>query len=314
MDGLKGQLTSSLQFKLSAWLTLVIVGVAVAAGIFSFKSAFEEANELQDDQLRQIAAVLRRQNIPLTHPTQPSYEHGIEADSLVVLQVLSKMNQGAPSPDNTSIAFPLDMKDGIQTVTADQQSWRVVVETLDSGQRIVIGQRTSTRDEIARDGAQNTLLPFMLLIPLLLLLVGELIRGTLKPVRHLAHDLDKRSQDDLRELSASDIPTEIVPFVVSINRLLARVSQSMVVQRRFLADAAHELRTPLTALTLQAERLDSADMSEEARGRLVALQDGLKRSRLLWISCWLWLVPRTHRPPPFSRYQCVPFFCTFAKI
>jgi hypothetical protein len=34
---------------------------------------------------------------------------------------------------------------------------------------------------------------------------------------------------------------------VAINRLLARVGQSMESQRRFVADAAHELRSPLTA-------------------------------------------------------------------
>ena len=50
------------------------------------------------------------------------------------------------------------------------------------------------------------------------------------------------------------------PFVVAINRLLARVDQSMDTQRRFIADAAHELRSPLTAMSLQAERLADAHL------------------------------------------------------
>jgi len=63
--------------------------------------------------------------------------------------------------------------------------------------------------------------------------------------------------------------------------LLARVDHSMEVQRRFVADAAHELRSPLTALSLQAERLDQADMSDLARERLMKLRRGIERSRNL---------------------------------
>ena len=152
---------------------------------------------------------------------------------------------------------------------------------MDGGSRIVIGQQTSVRDEIARDSALRTLLPFVILIPILLLLVGELIRQMLKPVKELANELDTRSQEDLRALSEVHIPNEIRPFVVAINSLLNRVKESMSTQRRFLADAAHELRTPMTALALQAERLDASDMSVQARERLTALKGGLGRSRQL---------------------------------
>jgi two-component system OmpR family sensor kinase len=62
MDGRKGKMSRSLQFRLSLWLSLTIVLVAVAAGFLSASSAFNEAIELQDDQLRQTAAWLQRQH------------------------------------------------------------------------------------------------------------------------------------------------------------------------------------------------------------------------------------------------------------
>ena len=79
----------------------------------------------------------------------------------------------------------------------------------------------------------------------------------------------------------SMLPAEVRPFAVAINRLLARVSQSMESQRRFVADAAHELRSPLTAMSLQAERLAEAEMSSVARERLTVLRQGIERGRSL---------------------------------
>jgi two-component system OmpR family sensor kinase len=55
----------------------------------------------------------------------------------------------------------------------------------------------------------------------------------------------------------------------------------MDAQRRFVADAAHELRSPLTAMSLQAERLADAPMSEQAHERLATLQQGIERGRNL---------------------------------
>ena len=65
MDGFKKCLNDSVQLKLSFSLSLSIFVVAVVAGVFSFVSAFDEAHELQDDTLRQVAALFVRQPLPL---------------------------------------------------------------------------------------------------------------------------------------------------------------------------------------------------------------------------------------------------------
>lgn len=61
MAGRQERVRQSLQFRLSLWLSLTIILVAATAGFLSFSSAFDEAIELQDDQLRQTAALLQRQ-------------------------------------------------------------------------------------------------------------------------------------------------------------------------------------------------------------------------------------------------------------
>lgn len=281
MDGSQVQIGQSLQAKLSAWIAAVIAVLALAAGVFSFGMAFQEANELQDDQLHQIAILANSHNLLLSPKDAAAIDAEIDPESRVILQVLQPAGATTTRAGSTVLNLPVNLPDGIQTVTVNDETWRILVKPLDTGIRIAVGQQTSVRNEIARNSAMRTLLPFVVLIPILLLLVSELIRQMFKPVKQLALDLDQRDPQDLREVADDHVPSEIHPFVIAINQLLSRVAQSMAVQRRFLADAAHELRSPLTALSLQAERLASSDLSAQARQRLDALQSGLQRSRQL---------------------------------
>ena len=116
---------------------------------------------------------------------------------------------------------------------------------------------------------------------LLLLVVGDLVRKLFRPIATLAAQIDQRAEQELHPIDEQHLPTEVRPFVVAINRLLARVAQSMDSQRRFVADAAHELRSPMTALSLQAERLAATDLPAPARERLQPLARGIERSRQL---------------------------------
>ena len=61
MDGVKRRLGQSIQLRLSLWLTIAVLLSAVAAGVFSFKAAFHEANEIQDLQLKEVAALVTAQ-------------------------------------------------------------------------------------------------------------------------------------------------------------------------------------------------------------------------------------------------------------
>jgi two-component system OmpR family sensor kinase len=78
------------------------------------------------------------------------------------------------------------------------------------------------------------------------------------------------------------VPSELQPFIGSINRLLKRIAVMLEHQRRFVALSAHELRTPITAISIQAENVDTAELSSDTRNRLEALKEGVRRTvRLL---------------------------------
>ncbi len=282
MDGLKKRLNESIQLKLSFTLSLAILVVAIVAGVFSFLSAFDEAHELQDDVLRQVAQLMDRQRLSPAPLTTNTHLKDVDEESRVIVQRLDETNPSQVDVDaGGPLSLPTTLADGLHTLEISGETFRVLVKTLDAGGRIAVAQESGFRNEIARDGALRTVMPFLILVPVLLLIVADLVRKMFQPIAALSKEIDQRAEQELHPIEGRHLPVEVRPFAMAINRLLERVGQSMDSQRRFVADAAHELRSPLTAISLQAERLANAEMSSLARERLMVLRQGIERGRSL---------------------------------
>jgi len=282
MDGFKRRLNESVQLKLSVTLSMAILVVAIVAGVFSFLSAFDEAHELQDDVLRQVAQLMDRQHLSPDAPTTDTRLKDPDEESRVIVQRLGEISNSAAGVDaGVALPLPSTLSDGLHTLELGSETFRVLVKTTTVGERIAVAQESGFRNEIARDGALRTVMPFLILVPVLLLIVADLVRKMFRPIAALSKEIDQRAEQELHPIDDHHLPVEIRPFAVAINRLLTRVSQSMESQRRFVADAAHELRSPLTALSLQAERLADAEMSGLAHERLTVLRQGIERGRSL---------------------------------
>ena len=265
-------MTRTLQFRLAAWLSVLIVAIAAVGGVIAFKTALHEANELQDGQLEQVAALVTPRTLAVMEREALGKVPGADAEAKLVIQTLD---------EHAPLALAPGLADGVQNATVDGTRWRLVVRTLDDGRRVAIGQKTAGRDEIARNSALATVMPFGALALVLMVALPLIVRRMFRPLKTLSASLDERPEHDLSALAEDALPAEITPFVVAINRLLARVEASVALQRRFVADAAHELRSPLTALSLQAERLSASALPDAARERLDALRRGLARTRSL---------------------------------
>lgn len=274
-------MSQSVQFRLALALSLAILLVAVLAGVFAFFSALDEAHEMQDDALHQVAMLVDRQQMSPRYPNGPATP-GDDEESRIIVQYLADGSRASGNDDEViPLPFPTDLADGLSTLTVGGEAFRALVRTTTSGQRIVVAQETGARDKDARESAWRSLLPFLILFPVLLLVVSDLVRKLFRPIAVLSAEIDQRAEQDLHPIDERDVPSEIKPFVVAINRLLQRVDSSMETQRRFIADAAHELRSPLTALSLQAEHLAAANLSPLAHDRLLPLRRGIERGRQL---------------------------------
>jgi two-component system OmpR family sensor kinase len=261
----------SLRGRLFVGLTAIILLTGAIGGMFAYNWAFGEAIEMQDSILIQLASLAERGSFSGGQPL-----HGVEEDTEVWLIELGNTPRGLA--DDRQL---FTLRDGLQIATWKNKKVRVLLRTRSDGSRFAVAQPTAVRDETARDVAYRTLLPIAALIPCLMVVAALVIAHSLRPMVRLAGDLDSRRADDMTPLPLSRTPSELHPFISSINGLLARMRLLMDQQRRFVADAAHELRTPITALSLQAENLDSVALPKRARERVAALKQGMHRTKHL---------------------------------
>ena len=263
----------SLERELSRALSFAIVAAGIAATAVAFVFGFEQAEDLQDEALRQIATLAAAPSgSPIALPADSPDAIAADPDSRVLVVSLSAASRPA--------WLPADLAPGYHTLPGSTERMRVYVRSA-AGERIAVAQSTEVRNESALSSAAITLLPLLALLPLLVWLARRITRTELAPLRRLAASLDAQLAERPEPLPSDNVPLEAAFFVEAINRLLVRVNQLIAAQRRFVADAAHELRSPLTALAVQAGNLAQAHSSEDLHQRIDALKAGIERARHL---------------------------------
>jgi two-component system sensor histidine kinase QseC len=123
----------------------------------------------------------------------------------------------------------------------------------------------------------SQLLPWLLVLPVLLLAMAWAVRRALAPVRILTDELQGRSADDLRPVPVAEAPQELQPMLTAMNGLFKRIESTLDRERRFTADAAHELRTPLAVLRAQWDVLRRTSGEAERRQAEAKLDAGMDR-------------------------------------
>ena len=118
---------------------------------------------------------------------------------------------------------------------------------------VQVGETLDKRVEHANEIIKGVILPQFIILPIALALVWFALSRGLSPLAELQRQIRERRPDDLSPIDSRQVPEEINPLVSSLNDMLERLSQTIQMQKRFIADAAHQMKTPLAGMRMQSE-------------------------------------------------------------
>jgi len=287
-------LTQSLRARLIAGYILLTLVAWVGASIAAWHQTSKTLNKLFDTQqvlfakrlsALELDGVQGDAQLPRTK-TMISNHRGKQDDDTLAFAIYTAdgkllLNDG----DNGRNLIWRYQRDGFTDgkLAGDDDMWRMVwVTTPDGKYRIVVGQEWEYREDLALDIVLSQITPWLIALPLILLLLVWLVSRALAPLHKLANQLRTRKPDDDRELPTQTLPQEVRPLVIALNQLFSRTGELMQRERRFTSDAAHELRSPLAALKVQAEVAQLAQHDEPVRDHaLNNLSAGIDRATRL---------------------------------
>jgi two-component system sensor histidine kinase QseC len=282
----------SLKLRLTLLFLVLSLGAWLAASVVAWQQTTHKLDKLFDTQQmlfakRLMTMDLDELNAPVRMSDVPKKaKHGHLDDDALAFAIYASDGKMLLNDGENGRDIPYHYRrDGFTDgrLKDDNDAWRFLWLTAPNGKyRIVVGQEWEYRQEMALDIVTSQLTPWLVALPLMLLLLIVLLARELRPLKNLTLTLRRRSPDATDRLATDGLPTEVRPLLDALNHLFARTQEMMTRERRFTSDAAHELRSPLTALKVQTEVAQlSLDDPEAQAKALNQLHAGIDRASRL---------------------------------
>lgn len=266
----------------------VITTAWVLSSVFNYHSSKEEVEELFDAELAQMSRILQSMMINHIRSNSLAYSPSLDYLDKTVLsesfghQEFNEVGHKYEKKlafqvwDSTGKLFFENYSElpdefgglelGFANIQTQKRAWRTfTLKDNDYGFWVKVAQRDSIRTELTRKIALYSILPNLLVIPILFLLIAWIIKRGLNPLNQVSNALKGRSYQNLEEIQASDYPVELKYLVSELNDLFRRVLETADRERRFTADAAHELRTPLSISKVHLQNILQVSKSEQVK-------------------------------------------------
>jgi two-component system OmpR family sensor kinase len=262
-------------------LWFLLAAIVMAAGIQAFvayRTVLQEADDIFDHHMQQMALSLRA-GLPPSATVGGLSGLGGEENFEFIVQVWTA--DGIRIFESAAqAALPQRAVLGFSNVQARRTTYRVF--SMQAGPLVIqVAQDMAARRRMAGSLALRTVGPIALAAPLLMLVVWWVVSLSLAPVARVRGQVAARQADDLSPLSEDDLPEEVRPLVHELNLLFDRVQKAFDAQKHFVADAAHELRSPLAALKLQVQGLQRATDESTRELAVARLAAGIDRATRL---------------------------------
>lgn len=183
--------------------------------------------------------------------------------------------------DEDAAQLPEVAEDRTQRVSIDDEPYLAASDDVDGGTLTVARSLSHVQDSVT-----TATVLLVVAVPLVLLLVGVVVwvvaSRALAPVERMRRQVDEIGATDLDRRVDPGGDDELGGLAQTMNRMLDRIEQSQITQRRFVSDASHELRSPLATIRQHAEvaRDHPESMPVEALSDVV-LDEGARMQALV---------------------------------
>ncbi|MCC4307179.1 two-component sensor histidine kinase [Alcanivorax marinus] len=264
---------------LMAALVSVILGGGVLLGWGTYHTLYHELDEQYDAELVQSTRLMAAfwgddapaPRVARLEPSEQRYQR------YFVYQLwrrgeLVLASDGAPREPLIPLTDP---QRGGRYLEAE--GWHTYALPLAGARWVIVAESDRARRSLVANTAATVLAPYLLSVPVILLLVWLAVRWGLRPLTRLARSVSVRDANNLTPLRHRPV-RELAPLTEAINTLLARLVGTLEREKRFTADAAHELRTLLMALRLHADNAAQLDDPQEVAASLSQLTRAVDRA------------------------------------
>jgi heavy metal sensor kinase len=283
--------TRSLEFRLGAWYALLIsvTFICVGAGAFYGLQHYLHSN-LHDTLKRrsaQVEQVLMQQPPGLTRQGLSAAIEARIAPEINNRFVRVTRNpgglwyaSGAPSDGSFDMRALPPVAAGAMLQAGHLLTFGTDFQAPSGDYLIEVGVAT----EAMQEALEHLLILLVLLIPALIVCAAAggyfLVNRALRPVDRLSRTAEQLSLQNLTlRLPVLQSGDALERLSLALNNMLARLRDSVLTSRRFLADASHELRTPLTIIKgeLQEVSRTTTLTSGEVRERVGSVLEEVDR-------------------------------------
>ncbi|MDZ7323502.1 two-component system sensor histidine kinase QseC [Kosakonia sacchari] len=281
----------SLRLRLTMLFLLLSMVAWLSASLVAWQQTRDKLDKLFDTQQTLFAKRLSVMEFEPLKNAAPSLgkkkiKHGHLDDDALAFAIYSTDGNMLLHDGENGKAIPYNYRrEGFENgqLRDDDDQWRFLWLTAPNGKfRVVVGQEWDYRHEMALEIITSQLTPWLIALPLMLVLLIVLLSLELRPLKKLAQALRSRAPDRADPLSNEGVPNEVRPLVDALNQLFDRTHSMMQRERRFTSDAAHELRSPLAALKVQTEVAELSDDDPAAQQKALAqLHVGIDRATRL---------------------------------
>ncbi len=269
---------------LLGWILGALGLGSLVMALVAYLVTLDEMDEVYDANLKHVAQALGSYTQggpkPLVEIDRKPDQSGDAPEAEEILTILWTADGRRVYSSDPRVDIPFLSQEALTRIRVGRDDWIVYTDVSQNGVAQA-AQRADARHETAVEAASQ-IFPSMVGLMLLVaaLLIFALRRG-LRPLDEATRDIAVRTARTLAPMTTTDVPGELSPLVQAINGLMARLSEALASQRRFLGDAAHELRTPITVLRLQLQLLKRSAADEERREAMAELERGIDRSQRL---------------------------------